>query len=454
MTELPFLAGNAPDRPALLDDAGGDWLSYGGLTAEAQGWAARMPGPRGLVLLYARNDIASVAALLGALAAGHAVALLDPRLPDETRVDLETLYGPTWVIGRSAGQLDHPGGEGPLHPDLALLLSTSGSTGSPKLVRLSLAALTANALGIAEVLDIQSDDVAAGYLPLHYSYGLSVLTSHLVRGASIRLTNGGLMDAGFWPALRDAAVSHMPGVPFHYQVMLRLGLGRLGLSRLRSMTQAGGAMDTALRARVHAHMEASGGRFFVLYGQTEASPRMTTLQHDEFPDAPTSVGRPLPGCRIEILDPDGTGQGEVVFVGPNVMLGYAETRADLGRGDTLQGRLHTGDVGFLDKAGRLVLTGRVKRVAKIYGLRVNLDEVEALANETGVAAVTQTGDSLTIHLATRGDTDRDTELTRTILARLQQRFTLPLTSYRFRIVADIPKTDRGKTNYALLETPR
>jgi acyl-CoA synthetase (AMP-forming)/AMP-acid ligase II len=178
---------------------------------------------------------------------------------------------------------------------------------------------------------------------------------------------------------------------------------------------------------------------------------MTTLQHDDFPIAPRSVGTALPGCRIEILDPDTEGRGEVVFYGPNVMLGYAESRDDLCRGDDMNGRLTTGDVGFLDAADRLTLTGRVKRMGKIFGLRVSLDEVEMLANTLGPAAVTQTGEALTVHIATTGDASADEALTHAILALLRERFTIPPAGYRTRIVDAIPRTDRGKIDYPALE---
>lgn len=448
---MPFIEGVTPERPALLDDAGGGWLTYGELAGLAQHWASRMSGPRGLVFIYAANDRNSVGAMIGALAAGHAVALFDPHLSEATRTALEAAYRPAWVVGPGAGLLPHPGNLGHLHPDLAVLLSTSGSTGSAKLVRLTLGALEANAAGISEVLQISGEDVAAGHLPLHYSYGLSVLTSHLVRGARVRLTDMRLTDRAFWQAMRDASVTHMPGVPFHYQIMLKLGLKRLNLPSLRVLTQAGGALDPELRRHAHDFMQATGGRFFVLYGQTEAAPRMTTLRHEDFPGAPRSVGTALPGCRLEIRDPDANGHGEVIFYGSNVMLGYAESRDDLVRGDEMGGRLPTGDIGVLDDMGRLTLTGRVKRIGKLFGLRINLDEVEMLTNCVAATAITQIGDALTVHILTTGDAAADQALKQTIEARLQERFTVPPTSYRFRFVSVIPRTERGKTDYSALE---
>ena len=451
MAALPFIDGVAPERPALVDDAGDGWLSYGELVELAQDWAFRMAGPRGLMLLYARNDRSSVGAMIGALSAGHAVALFDPNLPEVARARLEATYRPTWVVGPEPGLLAHPGGRGRLHPELALLLSTSGSTGSAKLVRLTLGAMQANAAAIGEVLQIGGEDVAAGHLPLHYSYGLSVLTSHLARGARIRLTDMRLTDRAFWPAMREAAITHMPGVPFHHQIMLKLGLRRLNLPSLRTLTQAGGALDSELRQQLYDFMQATGGRFFVLYGQTEAAPRMTTLQHTDFPAAPRSVGAALPGCRIEIRDPDPNGHGEVVFFGPNVMLGYAQSRDDLACGDEMGGRLPTGDIGVLDDMRRLTLMGRVKRVGKLYGLRINLDEVEMLSNSVAATAITQTGDALTVHIVTTGDPAADEALKQAILARLQDNFTVPPTSYRFNFAPAIPRTERGKIDYSALE---
>ncbi|MBB6505237.1 acyl-CoA synthetase (AMP-forming)/AMP-acid ligase II [Sphingomonas endophytica] len=453
MTTSDFLSSIAaidPAQLAVLDDAVGEWISYGALRARAAAWAAQLSGARALVFLYASNDVETVAALLGGMQAGHAIALFDPALPPASRDALEKAYAPEWIVeGGQAHRRPHPAIAGDLHPALAILLSTSGSTGSPKLVRLTQAAIAANAAGIAQVLDVRDDDVAAGYLPLHYSYGLSVLTSHLVRGARIRLTSAGLTDRSFWPAMRAAGVSHMPGVPFHHQVMMKLGFARLDLTKLRTLTQAGGAMDAELRQRCHDHMRAIGGHFYILYGQTEAAPRMTTLQPADFLAAPTSVGTPLPDCRLEIVEADTQGAGEVVFHGPNVMMGYAECRADLARGDELGGTLRTGDVGYLDDAGRLHLTGRVKRFGKVYGLRVNLDDVEMVANGVCDSAVTQEGEALVVSYAHDGD---DEAVRQTMIGRLTDRFTVTLTAYRFRRLATVPRTPRGKVDYKALET--
>lgn len=444
---IPFLGGADAAAPCLRDDRTREWVSYGELSDLALSWRDRLQGEKGLVFLYARNDVPTVAVLLGAIAGGHAVALLDPKLPEASKRELGDVYRPDFEIDCSAvDQLvvrnrDNP----PPHPSLAVLLSTSGSTGSRKFVRLNLGNLRSNAVAIADVLDIGSDSVASGHLPLHYSFGLSVLTSHLSAGARTVLTERGFMEREFWTAMKEAEVTHVPGVPFHFAILERLGYQRLDLPQLAALMQAGGHLDVAARQRAHAYMDQRGGRFYVMYGQTEASPRMTTLQHEDFPVAPASVGRALPGGKLEIESADAEGGGEVVYHGPNVMMGYSEQRSDLEKGDELGGVLHTGDLGFLDAAGRLTLTGRAKRSAKVYGLRVNLDEVEKLTNTLCRSAVVQTGANLRIFYE-EGIEARPDELRQLLLSR----FSLPTGSFTFRALQSLPRTERGKIDYQRL----
>lgn len=456
MTSIPFFPEVLPSGPALRDDNAAQWLSYADLAEQVNAWAAKLAQEKSLVFVYLRNSSACVAAMLGALGAGHAVALLDADLPRASKDALEELYAPDCILLGTGGTceiLHKAASDHEIHPDLAVLLSTSGSTGGPKFVRLSLDNMVSNARAIAQVLDIQPDDVAGGHLQLHYSYGLSVLTSHLVHGASIALTQRSFMDRAFWPFMRDAKISHFPGVPFHYDMMRRLGFARLGLENLRTLTQAGGHMVQDVRALAHAYMQEKGGQFCVMYGQTEAAPRITTLSHVDFTDHPETVGPALPGGVLKICDEDGTElpqgtEGLVWYNGPNVMMGYAQSRFDLALGDVQGSTLATGDIGRLDAGGRLTITGRAKRFGKIYGLRVNLDEIEALIRtHWSDAAVVQKGDMVRVYLAPEATAETIARLK----AHLSDRFTLPATSYKFLAVEQIPHTDRGKPDYRTLE---
>jgi acyl-coenzyme A synthetase/AMP-(fatty) acid ligase len=442
---IAFLEKGEAGAPCLRDDAREDWLTYGELHENVSCWSRRLDGEQAVVFLYAYNDSETVAALLGAISAGHAVALLDPKLPAASKEALAAAYVPEFVIHSAATREITKSAETGVapHADLSLLLSTSGSTGSPKFVRLTLENIVSNARAISRVLSIGTESVASGHLPLHYSFGLSVLTSHLVAGARIALTNTGFMDRDFWKQAKDAGVTHLPGVPFHFSILERLGYPRLDLPDLECLAQAGGHLDLAAREHAHSYMAQRGGRFYVMYGQTEAAPRMSTLQHEDFPLAPASVGVPLPGGTIAIHDPDENGSGEVVYSGPNVSMGYALARSDLAKGDVLNQVLHTGDLGFLDGCGRLTLTGRIKRSAKVFGLRVNLDEVEKLTNTLCVSAVVGSGAGLCIFY---GDRSAD-ELRALLLAH----YSLPAASYAFHRIHELPRTERGKIDYRTLE---
>jgi acyl-CoA synthetase (AMP-forming)/AMP-acid ligase II len=448
--DVPFL-GSRSSTAVALRDGSGEAVTYDELFDRAVAIGRSLPLRKSLIFHYAGNSVPDVVFLLGALARGHAVALLDPGLPEISRREVEDNHRPD-LVWKSGEVETRAGCDRDIHHDLALLLSTSGSTGGSKFVRLTLGNLEANAASIAEALDISCHDVAAGHLPIHYSYGLSVLLSHLSRGAEVLLTSAGLMDRPFWSLMNDFNVSHFPGVPFHYETLLRLGLRRIVLPNLRVMTQAGGHLAVDKRSQVYEHMHSRGGRFQVMYGQTEASPRIATLAHRDFPKHPGSVGTAVPRGRIVIRDENGVAlpsrvEGNIWYEGPNVMMGYAETAQDLARGDDCNGVLETGDIGWLSEDGHLTITGRSKRVGKVYGLRVNLDEIERVmsALHSPVAAIQGREKILLLVAATDGTVDaspfRD-EFTR--------RFTLPLTAIEVRSIDQIPITSRGKTDYQAL----
>jgi acyl-coenzyme A synthetase/AMP-(fatty) acid ligase len=453
---LPFLNPMSGDAPALIDDHSQHWCSYNELSERGLAWSQRLSGEKSLVLLAPRNRIDDIACLLGALASGHAVALIDPAISKSRLAVLASEYAPDFIIFPQDGRLIVEGqanGKNDIATDNALLLSTSGSTGSPKFARLSLHSLASNAHAIARSLSIDSGDSASGHLQIHYSYGLSVLTSHLISGASVVLTETSFTDGRFWKSFRDRPIAQLPGVPFHYEMMLKLGLQRLPLQNVKVLTQAGGFLGLEARKKLWQFMDERGGRFHVMYGQTEAAPRMTTLAHEQFPEAPLSVGVALDGGAIEIHDERGAAcnmgvPGIVRYRGPNVMLGYAANRSDLALGDTQGGCLETGDLGWLDAKGRLTLTGRAKRFGKIYGLRVGLDEVERLLSGIAKFVVLQRSEN-ELDLVT--ETSVSEQVVADARNLLKQQFNIPVSVYRFHFVKAIAYSARNKIDYAAVE---
>ena len=473
---LPLIA-RLEREPAVRDDHRDVWLTRDEIRTASLGLAANIASAKmRLVFLLCGNTCETVIGLLAAAAAGHAVALIDPSLAEDKWSALIEAYQPDVVLstpdigeklrdraGASSGWRSYQSragvvewiarGEAPsadLNPALQVLLSTSGTTGSQKYVRLSRDAIVANAKQIAEALAIDERSIGIAHLPLHYSYGLSVVTSHLAAGGRVFLVNDSITSPSFWSKIGNVGGSHFPGVPFHYAALARLGASLIP-SSVKVFTQAGGALDPRIQAKIHDWAALRDGRFFVMYGQTEASPRMTTLQHADFSRKAGSVGVALSGGRLSIIDDKGSplppdSIGTVVYEGPNVMLGYAMSRADLGAGDEMKGRLETGDLGRLDEEGFLYLTGRTKRFAKIAGYRLGLDEIEQELFAVCSVACIDLGEKIAVV--------HEQELETALKARLRElavNYKVPPSSFSLLRTAQIPRGASGKINYAQLK---
>ncbi|MEE6260934.1 AMP-binding protein [Plantactinospora sonchi] len=437
--------------------------------------------PPGVVACLVGNELPSVLRYLGALRARRPVVLWGAGIAAGPVEELAERFAPAAVLGLAAAPA--PGRAGPSaaqrppgappgyrtveseplgpawirrttpetrpHPDLGLLLGTSGSTGRPRLVRLSTAAVLANADAIVTTLGIGAGDVAITTLPLFYSYGLSVLHSHLRAGATVVLDRRGVLDGGFWDSVDRYGVTSLAGVPHTFELLARKPWTPDRSPRVRTLTTSGGRLSVGLVTRFGAAMAEHDGRLYVMYGQTEAGPRICVLPPERLPEKAGSVGPPIPGVRLDI-DPDRaadpTGRtGEVLVHGPGVMMGYAETATDLGRGDDLGGTLRTGDTGQLDDDGYLWLSGRAGRIGKAFGVRVNLDAVEHLVAEITVAAAVPDGDRVLV-LCERADRSQ----LAAVVAAVTQRFGLHRLGVSARAVDGLPRHPNGKVDYRSL----
>jgi acyl-coenzyme A synthetase/AMP-(fatty) acid ligase len=440
---VPFASGLAAfgDRVALI--TAGAQISYADLAARVNAVADRLGAARRLVLVAGANTVDALVGYLAALAGGHPVLLAAGDHPE--MVDsLIAAYDPDVVIG-DGGRIDErrTGSAHAPHPDLALLLSTSGSTGSAKLVRLSHENLQANAESIAGYLGIRPDDRAATTLPMHYCYGLSVINSHLLRGAALLLTDRSVTDAEFWAMFRAHRGTSFAGVPYTFDLLDRVGFDRMELPHLRYVTQAGGRLAPD-RVRRYAELgRRTGWDLVVMYGQTEATARMAYLPPGLAADHPQCIGIPVPGgsLRVEpVPDWPDPGTGELVYAGPNVMLGYAESAPDLRLGRTVD-ELRTGDIARRNPDGLFEIVGRRSRFAKIFGLRIDLQRVEARLEQHGVTACCLGGDDrLAVVMAGGTDAGR----TRRLAARACK---LPVRAVRVYPVAELPRLANGKPDY-------
>ena len=337
-----------------------------------------------------------------------------------------------------------------LHDDLALLLTTSGSTGSPKLVRLSYDNILSNAKSIAEYLNITDKERPITSLPMYYSYGLSVINSHLIKGATILLTDKPVIQKEFWAFAKEQKATSIAGVPYTYEMLKRLRVFRMDLPHLRTMTQAGGKLNADIAKEYIEQAEWSGKQFIIMYGQTEATARMSYLPWNNAKDKYGSIGIAIPGGEFSLQDVNGNQitepdvDGELVYKGPNVSMGYAECRGDLQKGDENMGVLYTGDIAKRDIDGFYYITGRMKRFVKVYGNRVNLDTVEQLIKPLVLScACIGVDDKITVFL-----TDKDVE--EDVRSLLAKKTGLNPRVFAFQVVGHIPQNSSGKIQYAEL----
>ncbi len=381
------------DAVALVDETAAS-LSYADLAARADEVARRIgPTPR-LVLLEAQNNVDSVVALLACLRGRHPVIIA----AEAARQRTEANFQPNLIISGDGGHDVRHARDLDLHPDLAVMLSTSGSTGATKLVRLSRTAVDANARAIADYLAIGTADRAVTTLPVSYSYGLSVLNSHLAAGASVVLTNRSVVDDALWALVEATQATSLAGVPYTYELLEATGFRNRSHPSLRTLTQAGGRLSPELVSTYADWAHAHGARFFTMYGQTEATARMAYLPPELLDGHSDCIGKAIPGGELAVVDDTGRAVaigevGELVYTGPNVMMGYAEGVADLARGAELA-ELRTGDLGQEVEDGLFRVVGRTSRFSKIAGLRVGLDEIERMLAAANIGSVVAGDDQL------------------------------------------------------------
>ena len=440
-------------------------ITYREVSEESARLEVCLPG-RCLVFCFCSNRIGS---LLGyaAFLANRIVPVMVPADMDKDLVaHLIGTYRPAflWLPDRMLGQFKYRpvwGSHGyslletgyeptELFDGLALLLTTSGSTGSPKLVRQSYANIRSNAEVIADYLGITADERPITTLPMNYTYGLSIINSHWLKGATLLLTDRAVVERDFWTFFRENHASSFGGVPYTYEMLHRLRFFRMVLPSLTTMTQAGGKLSHELHRAFAEYAQANGKRFFVMYGQTEATARMAYLPHEKSLEKCGSMGMAIPGGKFELIDADGDRisepetTGELIYYGPNVTMGYAECRADLAKGDENHGRLATGDMAWRDRDGYYYIVGRQKRFLKIFGNRVNLDETECLLKSIiPECACTGTDDHMIVFIT---EADRVQEVHQFIAGKTR----INSAAFEVKVIAEIPKSQAGKTAYAKL----
>lgn len=416
---------------------------------------------RFLVFIYADNSIATVAALFSYWNVEQAaIALFSETLDESLKTSLEQQYQPMFIVDKtrqginaykvverkslfqlfaSTKEISYP-----IDREIKLLLSTSGTTGSPKLVKLSEKNVVENALSIIDYLPIESTDQTPLNLPIHYSYGFSVLTTNAIKGGRIFTSVDDLLKRSYWDTFKHHKFTSIAGVPFVYEMLNRLGFYKYELPSLRYFTQAGGRLNPDLIDKFYQYSTESNSRFFVMYGQTEATARMSYLLPADQVLKRGSVGKPVKNGTF-MLDEH---TGELLYSGPNVFGGYAVNKDDLASYEQPLW-LRTGDVAKMDSDGYYFIVGRMKRFAKIAGNRVNLDELESHLKpelkSTDLACLNIDDKKIAVFLKNNADIVTDN-----LVEFLRDKFAIHHSLVQIVFIDELPLTANGKVDLQYL----
>lgn len=412
---------------------------------------------RKIVFLLARNTIGSIACYTACIKNRIPVAVLDAHKDIDFINSIIKQYNPQYLILPTEYKDMYSGVElGSLYDysikylqdtdydikdDLALLLTTSGSTGSPKFVRLTVANIQSNAESIARYLELNERERPITSLPMYYSYGISIINSHFAVGSTLILTEESVVSSGFWSLAKEYGATSVSGVPYTYDMFRQMHVMDMDIPSLKTFTQAGGKMNKENVSFFAEKCKQKGRKLIVMYGQTEASPRISYLPFDKAVEKSESIGIAIPGVKLSLSD-----DGELVCEGDNVFQGYAETWRDLAKGDEFHGVLHTGDMARVDDDGYFYIIGRKKRFVKVYGNRVGLDELEQLVmSKFGKVVCVGLDDHVTIYTESKVVDLND------MLTYVSEKTKINQLAFTARQIDSFPYSETGKIQYKELE---
>jgi len=424
---------------------------------------------RSLVFLLGTNNLASLVCYLSCLEYDLVPLLLSENINDAQLSNLIDVYSPKYIFSKrildnnsyslqasfdkSSLFLNDKVRKANLHNDLALLSTTSGSTGSSKLVKLTKKNIQSNAESISDYLEISCEDRAITSLPINYSYGMSIINSHLVSGGSIILSSLSMMEENFWRSINDFSATSLAGVPFHYEMMLRLGIDNLNIPTIKKMTQAGGKLNYKKALKLNNSLQMKGIDFYIMYGQTEATSRISYLPCESVKMKPHSIGISIPGGKLWLENEEGIKIsnskviGEMIYEGPNVSMGYAESIGDLGTEDVNKGILKTGDLAYFDEEGYYFLEGRKKRFIKVFGNRISLDSLEKLISTMGFEVIATGEDDKIVIYVKESPSLSIADLRR----KVSESISINMIAIELIPVNDFPRFESGKINYNSLK---
>lgn len=451
------------DRLAAIDDSGGS-LTYGEIVTLREELSKLLPS-RELVFCLCENKVGSLAGFLALYDCKDVCLLLNAAIDKELLDTLYSTYSPSylWLPAKQKSGyeviyeykdfvLAKTGNESPeLNPELSMLMTTSGTTGSPKLVRHKYGNIESNARNVADVFKWQETDRGIIDLPMQYTMGLNVITSHLYASAMVLLVSANLMSPLFWKFIKENNGTDFTGVPFSYEVLNRLRFGKMDLPFLHTMAEGGGKMSDTLFKTFADLAEEKDKRFFATFGTTETSARLAYLPPIDASTHVGSIGKAIPEGKLSLVDENGVEildidvEGELKYEGPNVTMGYGTCKGDLKKGDEFCGVYFTGDIAKKDADGYFYIVGRKKRFLKLFGLRVSLDQSEKIIKEALGIECACTGDDQQMRIYITDERVKDA-----VRNLISEKTGLMSKSFDVRVIDSIPRFESGKINYKQL----
>lgn len=454
-----------PNSIAVKDNEG-HTLTYGELVNEVDDISRRVKA-RSVIFMLCKNTVGSLAGYMGFIE-GQAVPLaLSNKIEKGLLDSLLTEYTPAylWVPSEQSSEfacqtvfekygyclLETGNPVYPIHDDLQFLMTTSGSTGSPKLVRYKKGNLEANARNVAKAFGWSREERPVCDLGMQYTMGLNVINTHLYVGATVLLTTYNLMSGEFWDYIKTEKATNFTGVPFSYDIFYRLHFDRMDLPYLTTLSQGGGKLTDARFVQLAEYAQKNGKRFIASFGTTETSARMACLPAEYALTKTGSIGKAIPEGELFLIDSNGAvltepeAEGEMCYRGPNVTMGYAVKKEELQRGDDFNGEYHTGDLARRDADGCYFVTGRMSRFLKLLSYRVSLDQSERLIQEKfGIeCACTGTDQRMDIYIT-------DASKQKEVLDYISETTHLFKSLFKVIVIEQIPRNDSGKIAYKAL----
>ena len=349
---------------------------------------------KSLILFCGGNDAVSISQYLSFLLCGQAILFFDNNADKEKIEYLIKKFKPDFIFLKNNIKLkknysilfqnefynflkSNKKNFSPINKKLAILLSTSGSLKNSKFVKLSYENIFSNCASISKYLKLNLSDKGISTLPLHYSYGLSVLHTHIFYDRPFFCNNYSIIQKKFWEMIKDFKITNLSFVPYNYEILKKIGIENFDFPSIKFLTVAGGKLSKELTLNICKILKKKKINFFSMYGQTEASPRISFIELKKLLKKPTSCGKSIPGGEIKIEKEKNSYFGEIIYYGRNIFKGYATNRSSCEKLSNYK-KLNTGDIGYKDKEGDLFILGRKKRNIKIFGVRVNLDSLEDL----------------------------------------------------------------------------